>query len=87
MPAAIDRFISSGAADSLFRRFVRNHTAVTPVTAVFAWTVAQSDSAPTPDPRFKFQMDADIENFDARCVGHSPSVDACSPADAVCPSN
>jgi hypothetical protein len=54
MPAAVDRFISTGAADTLFRRFVRNHTAVTPVIAVFAWTVAQSDSTATPDPRLKY---------------------------------
>jgi len=54
MPAAVDRFISSGAADSLFLRFVRNHTGVTPVIAMFAWTIAQSDSAATPDPRLRY---------------------------------
>ncbi len=54
MPAAVDRFISSGAADSLFLRFVRNHTGVTPVIAMFAWTIAQSDSATTPDPRLRY---------------------------------
>jgi hypothetical protein len=54
IPAAVDRFISTGAADTLFRRFVRNHTAVTPVIAMFAWTVAQGDSAATPDPRLKY---------------------------------
>jgi hypothetical protein len=49
IPAAVGPFLASGEADSLFRRFVKNHTAVTPVVHGFEAAVEASDPASPPD--------------------------------------
>jgi imidazolonepropionase-like amidohydrolase len=41
LPGAIDKFLSSTASDTLFKIFVRNHTAVTPVLNTFDWSINQ----------------------------------------------
>jgi imidazolonepropionase-like amidohydrolase len=49
LPAVIDRFLSSGGADSLFARFVKNNTAFTPDIAMWQWTIKALDPAAPPD--------------------------------------
>jgi len=50
IPEDIKRFIGSSDSDVLFRIFVRNHTAVTPVLGTFAWTLRQVTPGASPDP-------------------------------------
>ncbi|MGH7650522.1 MAG: amidohydrolase family protein [Gemmatimonadaceae bacterium] len=54
IPAAVPRFLLSGAADSLFREFVKNGIAVTPVLYGFENAVDASDPASPVDPREKY---------------------------------
>jgi imidazolonepropionase-like amidohydrolase len=54
IPAAVGPFLASGAADSLFRRFVVNHTAVTPVIHAFEAAVAASDPSSRRDTLDKY---------------------------------
>jgi imidazolonepropionase-like amidohydrolase len=54
LPIVIDRFLSSGAADSLFARFVKNHTAFTPDIAMWQWTMNAMDSSASPDPLSRY---------------------------------
>jgi imidazolonepropionase-like amidohydrolase len=50
LPGAIERFVSSGAADRLFARFVKNGTVCTPTIATFEATVRALDPSAAPDP-------------------------------------
>jgi hypothetical protein len=54
IPAAVPHFLSSGAADSLFREFVKNGTAVTPVLYGFENAIDASDLSSPVDPREKY---------------------------------
>jgi len=51
LPAAIDRFLSSGEADRLFAVFVKNQTAVTPALWEFEWS---TDPSSVNDPRLRY---------------------------------
>ncbi len=54
LPAIIDRFLSSGAAESLFARFVKNHTAFTPDIAMWEWSTKALDASVPPDPLSRY---------------------------------
>ena len=54
LPAIIDRFLSSAAADSLFARFVKNHTAFTPDIAMWQWSMNAMDASAVPDPLSRY---------------------------------
>jgi imidazolonepropionase-like amidohydrolase len=54
LPVVIDRFLSSGAADSLFARLVKNHTAFTPDIAMWQWTMNAMDPSASPDPLSRY---------------------------------
>ena len=54
LPDAIDRFLSSGAADAMFARFSKNHTAFTPDIAMYGWSINALDPSVPSDPRSRF---------------------------------
>ena len=54
LPAAIERFLSSGAADSLFARFVRNRTPVTSTLTTWRYLVEHPDTTWLRDPRIRY---------------------------------
>ena len=54
IPAAIVRFLASGAADELFARFVKNHTAYTPAISQFEWSLQDADPSAPKDPRKRY---------------------------------
>ena len=51
LPGAIEGFLSSGAAATLFARFVKNHNAVTPAIVAYQWSVESLDRSNSPDHR------------------------------------
>lgn len=54
LPGAIEHFLSSGAADALFARFVKNHTVFTPTLAAYQSAVKALDPSAAPDPRSRY---------------------------------
>jgi imidazolonepropionase-like amidohydrolase len=54
LPAAIDKFLSSTASDTLFKTFVKNHTAVTPVLNTFYWAINQLNPKAMVDPNSRY---------------------------------
>lgn len=54
LPEAIDRFLSSHAADALFAHFVANHTAYTPDLAMYQWSINALDRSAPPDPCLRY---------------------------------
>jgi len=54
LPEAIHRFVADGAADSLFARFVRDHTPVTSTLAAWHYAVGHPDSSWLSDPRMRY---------------------------------
>ena len=54
LPDSIRRFRASGAADSLFARFVRNGTPVTPMLAVWRYLIDHPDTSAFADPRMRY---------------------------------
>src|SRR5262249_8798245 len=51
---SIRRFLASPASDSLFARFVRNRTPVTPVLAAWRWLIEHPDTTFLQDPRIRY---------------------------------
>jgi imidazolonepropionase-like amidohydrolase len=54
LPEAIHGFLASGAADSLFARFVRDHTPVTSTLTAWRYLVAHPDTSWLSDPRMRY---------------------------------
>jgi cytosine/adenosine deaminase-related metal-dependent hydrolase len=54
LAAKIHEYIRSGAADALFARFVKNHTAYTPAISQFEWSLRDADPAAPDDPRKRY---------------------------------
>jgi hypothetical protein len=54
LPEAIHQFLASGAADTLFARFVRNHTPLTSTLIAWRYLVEHPDTSWLSDPRIRY---------------------------------
>jgi imidazolonepropionase-like amidohydrolase len=54
VPEAIHQFLTSGAADSLFARLVRNHTPVTSTLTAWRYLIEHPDTSWLSDPRMRY---------------------------------
>lgn len=54
LPDAIHQFLESGAADTLFARFIKNHTPVTSTLSAWQYMIEHPDTSWTSDPGMRY---------------------------------